>query len=38
MLPTAEILEFVGYAAGLYMAGFGVGKAVAWMRKLVDVA
>ena len=38
MLAPAEIAQFVGYAALLYLTGFGVGKAVAWMRKLVDVA
>lgn len=38
MLPSADVLGFVGYAALVFMTGFAAGKTVAWIRGIGSAA
>ena len=38
MIDAEHITLFFGTAALVWVSGFGVGKAVAWMRGLVNAA
>lgn len=38
MIDAASIAKVFTVLMGLWAMGFGIGKAVAWIRKIADVA